>query len=96
MIPGRGRDETEVLCPHCGAAFAVPKSMRGGMANCPHCHRAVQIPGGYEPEFWLLWGLGAAFVVLVSWGAFVAGGLGAGLVVFLVGMLILGAITLAS
>ena len=90
------RDSVDIACPHCGALFPVPKSMKGGIANCSECRTAVQVPGGYEPEFWLLWGLGAGFAVLLSWGAFVAGGLWPGIAVLAVGLLILGVITLAS
>ena len=95
-MSSREHNAVEIICPHCGAMFGVPRSMKGGIANCPECRTAVQVPGGYEPEFWLLWGLGAAFAVLVSWVAFAVQGLWAGIATLLVGALILGAVTLAS
>ncbi len=85
-----------VHCPNCDEMFPAPKSMKGGHANCPRCHRAVEVTGGYEPLFWVLFGLGAAFCLLVSAGAFAVGGVIAGGVTLGVSVLIMTGIILAS
>jgi uncharacterized paraquat-inducible protein A len=85
-----------VHCPNCDESFPVPRSMQGGHANCPNCRRAVPVGGGYEPLFWVLVGLGAAFVLGVSalLGIFVhpAAGIGA----FVVGAAVMGIVIAAS
>lgn len=83
-------------CPHCDQSFPVPKSMHGGTANCPSCRRAVPVGGGYEPLFWVLVGLGAAFVLGVSalLGFFVHPI--AGLTAFVIGAVVMGIIIAAS
>ena len=44
----------EVYCPHCRAGFEAPDSQKAGLASCPECQKAVPVPGGPEPLFWLL------------------------------------------
>lgn len=89
-------DQLSVYCPHCEAHFFAAKSMRGGYANCPTCQRAVQVAGGYEPLFWVLFSLGAAFVLFFSWMLFLGAGPIAGGVAFLIGAAALTIIVLAS
>lgn len=89
-------NQLSVYCAHCDSHFPAAKSMRGGFANCPGCNRAVQVSGGYEPLFWVLCGLGAAFILLVSTllAVFVEPVVGG--VVFLVGAGIMTLVILAS
>ena len=85
-----------VLCPECGTGFAVPPSMRGGVANCPNCGRAVPVPGGPEPLFWLLVACGVVAVLMATGLAWLAGGPISAAVVFGIGALVLAAVLLAS
>lgn len=90
------QNQLSVHCPFCDADFPAAKSMRGGYANCPRCNRAVQVGGGYEPLFWVLCGLGAAFVLGISTLLFFVVGPVAGGVAFLIGAAIMGTIIAAS
>lgn len=89
------RDEVAVEC-QCGHRFAVPRSLKGGLANCPECRRATQVPGGPEPLFWVL--LSGGIVVALVLTAFFAieFGAAAGVITLAVCALIIVAIVLAS
>ena len=56
-------DGIEANCPHCHRRFVVRRSLKGGVASCPECNKAVPVPGGPEPLFWVLVGLGAAVIL---------------------------------
>lgn len=91
-----GPDQVHVHCPHCHADFAAPKSMAGGRANCPECRRAVEVPGGPDMLFLSLVLLGAFLVFGISAIVFLAEGIGAAAVAFVIGALVLTGICLAS
>ena len=90
------RHEIPVHCPNCAEDFTVPKSMKGGHANCPGCRQAVPVVGGYEAEFWILFGLGAVFVLGISLGLGFAVHPAAGIVTFLIGAVIMGIVIAVS
>lgn len=89
-------NEVDLFCPHCSSSFAVPKTMKGGMANCPDCQKAVEVAGGPEPLFWFLFGLGGLGILLVSGLLFAAAGPIVGLIGLMVGATILTVLVLAS
>jgi hypothetical protein len=60
-----GWDGVEVYC-ECGHLFHAKKSLKGGLTNCPSCDKAVQVPGGPEPMFWILFGGGALLVLAIA------------------------------
>ena len=74
----------------------APKSMKGGHANCPRCRKAVQVVGGYEAEFWILFGLAAVVVLGISFGLGFALHPVAGIVTFLIGATVMGIIIAVS
>lgn len=90
------RYDLPVHCPNCDETFPAPKSMKGGYSNCPRCQRAVEVTGGYEAEFWLLFGLGCVVCLLISAAAFWGGGIIAGGITLGIGVLIMTCIILAS
>ena len=89
------RHRVRVSCP-CTERFEVPASMVGGLANCPRCRKAVEVPGGPEPLFWVLLGAGALVVLGISAAGFAIGGPVAGGIALGVGGGVLGLVVLAS
>ncbi|MEX1095819.1 MAG: hypothetical protein WED34_07195 [Planctomycetales bacterium] len=85
----------EVVCPHCGTACDVPKSMAGGRTNCAHCGNLVEIPGVDHLFVALVCG-GALGVLALSGVLYLVAGPWAGGIAMLVGMGIVGAVILAS
>lgn len=83
-------DGVEVFCG-CGHLFRTRKSLRGGMTNCPRCRRAVEVPGGPEAMFWVLFGGGVLVVVGLAGYLYFTGNAVAGLVVLVAGALVIGA-----
>lgn len=86
----------QITCPECGGQFEVPGSMSGGVANCPDCRRAVPVPGGPEPLFWLAVAGGVLAVLLATGLAWLAGGVISGAVVFCIAALVFAAVLLGS
>jgi hypothetical protein len=88
--PGTGEvwDGIEVYCD-CSHLFRVKRSLKGGLTNCPNCRRAVPVPGGPEPLFFLLLGAGGLLFGGVAALCFVKGAALAGFIVLGVGLLAL-------
>lgn len=70
----------EVYCPYCRAGFQAPDSQKSGLAACPECQKAVPVPGGPEPLFWVILGGSILGALLVSGIMFFGAGPFAGLV----------------
>ena len=69
--------------------------MRGGYASCPTCNKAVPVPGGPEPLFWLLLSGAIALSVIIAGAAWTVEP-AAGLVVLAVAALVITISVIAS
>ena len=71
MDPVETQDGIEVMCPHCGDGFRVPKSMANGIANCPRCGQAVSVPGGVDTA-WIIVAIGTGTTLAAAAIAYAA------------------------
>ncbi len=77
-------DGVEVHCS-CKRYFRAAKSLKGGITNCPWCGKAVDVPGGPEPLFWVLLSLGALAVLTPAAIFCTSGEIAAGIIVLILG-----------
>lgn len=59
--------DLRIKCPQCAESFAVPDSLRGGVANCPKCRKLVDVPSAFEFVFWGGVLLALLGVLAMSW-----------------------------
>lgn len=89
-------DGIDVYCQGCTHRFRAAGTLKGGLINCPHCSRATPVPGGPEPLFWFLLGVGILIVLGIAGAFYVSGSLTAAIVALTVGAALLLITVLAS
>ena len=81
----------------CDHNFEVAASLAGGVTNCPKCRQLLEIPGTPDAGlFWACVGVIGLVVLGIAGLVFMAGEIGMGVTILIVGSVILGLIVMAS